>query len=231
MLLHNATAPSPCAVRSTLMALSAEWKTEGGKHAVTTSPRIGRAPATTHGELSTIALGLFLERGYEETTVDDIAAAAGIGRRTLFRYFPSKNDLPWGDFDALLAMMRGHLADLRPDVPVMEALRLAIIEFNRFPPEQVELHRERMRLLLEVPALVAHSSLRYRDWRTAVAEYVARRLGGDVNDLEPQAVAWACLGLCLAAYQEWLHHDSEDLLTLIDRAFRRLEASFSPVPA
>lgn len=212
------------------MALSAEWKTEGDKHAVTTSSRIGRAPATTHGELSTIALQLFLERGYEETTVEDIAAAAGIGRRTLFRYFPSKNDLPWGDFDALLTMMREHLRDLRPDVPVMEALRGAIIEFNRFPPEQIALHRERMRLLLEVPALVAHSSLRYQDWRTAVAEYVARRIGGAVDDLEPQAVAWACLGLCLAAYQEWLHHEEEDLLVLIDRAFHRLEASFGRIP-
>lgn len=213
------------------MALSAEWKTEGDKHAVTTSSRIGRAPATTHGELSTIALQLFLERGYDATTVEDIASAAGIGRRTLFRYFPSKNDLPWGDFDALLSMMREHLQDLRPDIPVMEALREAIIEFNRFPPEQIALHRERMRLLLEVPALVAHSSLRYQDWRTAVAEYVARRVGGVATDLEPQAVAWACLGLCLAAYQEWLQHEDEDLLVLIDRAFRRLEAAFGTMLA
>ena len=213
------------------MAPSAEWKTEGERHAVTTTARIGRAPATTHGELSTIALGLFLERGYDETTVDDIAAAAGIGRRTLFRYFPSKNDLPWGDFDALLAMMREHLADPRPDLPVMEALRLAIIEFNRFPPDQIALHRERMRLLLEVPALVAHSALRYQAWRTAVAEYVARRVGAGAEDLEPQAVAWACLGLCLAAYQEWLHHDGEDLLELIDRAFRRLASSFDGASA
>jgi hypothetical protein len=83
-----------------------------------------------------------------------------------------------------------------------------------------------MRLLLEVPALVAHSSLRYQEWRTVVAVYVARRVGADVDDLEPQAVAWACLGLCLAAYQERLHHESDDLLTLIDRAFRRLEGSF-----
>lgn len=192
----------------------------------TTTPRIGRAPVTTHGELSTIALRLFLERGYDATTVDDIAAAAGVGRRTLFRYFPSKNDLPWGDFDGLLTMMRDHLAVVRPDLPVMEALRLAIIEFNRFPPDQLELHRERMRLLLEVPALVAHSALRYQAWRTVVAEYVARRIGGEVDDLEPQAVAWACLGLCLAAYQEWLHHD-DDLLALLDRAFRRLAASFA----
>lgn len=198
---------------------------------MTTPARIGRSPATTHGELSAIALELFLERGYEQTTIDDIAAAAGIGRRTLFRYFPSKNDLPWGDFDSLLAMMREHLRELRPDVPLMQALRGAIIEFNRFPPEQIALHRERMRLLLEVPALIAHASLRYQDWRAAVAEYVARRTGGSADDLEPQAVAWACLGLCLAAYQEWLHHEDADLLVLIDRAFDRLEASFGRVPA
>lgn len=199
---------------------------KGETTSTTTTPRIGRSPATTHGELSAIALRLFLERGYDETTVDDIAAAAGIGRRTLFRYFPSKNDLPWGDFDALLAMMREHLDDLRPDLPVMEALRLAIREFNRFPGDQLALHRERMRLLLEVPALVAHSALRYQDWRTTVAEYVARRSGAQVDDLEPQAVAWACLGLCLAAYQEWLHDADADLLALLDRAFRHLAASF-----
>jgi mycofactocin system transcriptional regulator len=199
------------------MTLSAEWKQK---------PRIGRAPATTHGDLSALALRLFLERGFDATTVDDIADAAGIGRRTLFRYFPSKNDLPWGDFDGLLAMMRHRLASLPPGLPLREALRLAVIEFNRFPPEQLPLHRERMRLLLEVPALVAHSTLRYQAWRGVIAEYVARRIGAEPDDLEPQAVAWACLGLCLAAYQDWLRRD-DDLLELLDRAFRRLAASFA----
>ncbi len=71
---------------------------------------MGRAPATTHGELSHVALRLFLERGFEETTVDDIVQVAGIGRRTFFRYFRSKNDLPWGDFDTLLERMRANLA-------------------------------------------------------------------------------------------------------------------------
>lgn len=199
------------------MTLSAEWKQK---------PRIGRAPATTHGDLSALALRLFLERGFDETTVDDIADAAGIGRRTLFRYFPSKNDLPWGDFDGLLAMMRDHLAALPTGLPLMEALRLAVIEFNRFPPEQLPLHRERMRLLLEVPALVAHSTLRYQAWRGVIAAYVATRIGAEPDDLEPQAVAWACLGLCLAAYQDWLRRD-DDLLDLLDRAFRRLAGSFA----
>ncbi len=200
------------------MTLSAEWKQK---------PRIGRAPATTHGELSALALELFLERGFDATTVDDIAHAAGIGRRTLFRYFPSKNDLPWGDFEGLLDSMRSHLAALPDDVPLWEALRVAVLDFNRFPADQLALHRERMRLLLGVPSLVAHSALRYAAWRQVIAGFAAARLGTDSRALEPQAVAHATLGLCLAAYEQWLADEHSDLLDLLDRAFRQLGATFA----
>ncbi|MCQ0020665.1 TetR family transcriptional regulator [Actinomadura madurae] len=60
------------------------------------APRVGRRPRTSRGELERVALRLFAERGFEETTVDDIASAAGIGRRTFFRYYGSKNDVVWG---------------------------------------------------------------------------------------------------------------------------------------
>ena len=52
---------------------------------------------------------LFYERGFEETTLDDIAGGLGIGRRTLFRYFDSKNDMVWGDFGGVLARLRDEL--------------------------------------------------------------------------------------------------------------------------
>ncbi len=191
--------------------------------------RIGRAPATTHGELSHVALILFLERGFEQTTIEDIVEAAGIGRRTFFRYFASKNDLPWGDFDTLLAGMRAHLAAIPHEVALAEALRAAVIEFNRYPAEELPYHRDRMRLLLNVPTLVAHSTLRYAAWRQVVAEYVAHRRSEPVDALEPQAIAWACLGLCLAAYEQWLAHDDADLLSLLAQAFDRLEAVFGAV--
>ena len=55
------------------------------------------------------------------------------GGARFFRYFASKNDLPWGEFDELLEHMRAHLAAMPDDVPLMEQLRRAIIEFNRFP--------------------------------------------------------------------------------------------------
>lgn len=189
-------------------------------------PRMGRAPATSHGELSHIALTLFLERGFDETTIDDIVQEAGIGRRTFFRYFSSKNDLPWGDFERLLEAMRAQLQVVPDDIPMMEALRRAVIEFNRFPEAEVPFHRERMWLLLNVPSLVAHSTLRYAAWRQVVADYVARRRAEPPGSLEAQSIAWVCLGLCLAAYEQWLAQEDADLLELLDEAFRRLTAVF-----
>ena len=64
--------------------------------------RRGRARSTTKAELGRIGLSLFIDRGFSNVTVEDIAHAAGIGRRTFFRYFASKNDVAWGDFEELL---------------------------------------------------------------------------------------------------------------------------------
>lgn len=196
-----------------------------------TATRMGRQPSTSVAELSHVALRLFAERGFAETTVDDIAAACGIGRRTFFRYFPSKNDLPWGDFDALVERMGRYLHDTPPDVPLVEALREAIVEFNRFPPEVVEDHRRRMSLLLNVPTLVAHSTLRYATWRQAIAEYAAHRLGLHEDDMQPQVIAWACLAASLSAYEQWLKDEGSDLPTLLRSAFDILGSTFSAHPA
>lgn len=74
-------------------------------------------------ELTTVAQELFLERGYENTTVDHIAAAAGMSKRTFFRYFPSKDDLVIGKYD-LFGDRMAEALDARPaDEPVWDSLR------------------------------------------------------------------------------------------------------------
>lgn len=188
-----------------------------------TQRRAGRRPVTTREELAHIGLDLFLQNGFEATTVDDIASAAGIARRTFFSYFASKNDLAWGDFDAQLDGMRAYLADVPRDVGVHEALRASAIRFNSFPRTQVPHHRLRMRLLLTTPPLQAHAALRYAAWREVVAEFVAVRTGATPDALEPQTVAWAALGASLAAYERWLAHDDADLPHLLDRAYRLID--------
>lgn len=180
----------------------------------------GRPPSTTHDELSDLGLRLFVERGFDETTVDDIAAAAGIARRTFFLYYPSKNDVVYGDFGGLLEAMRAHLDAVPPTVPVLDAVRDAVLAFNRVDPPAEALHRERMRLILHTPALQAHSTLRYSAWRDVVAGYAAARFGCDVEDLRPQLVAQTALGAALAAYEQWLHRPDSDLEKLLDQALR-----------
>jgi len=209
------------------VALSAEWKPMDEISVVTPRARAGRQLSTTHAELSHIALMLFVERGFDDTTVDDIAVAAGIGRRTFFRYFASKNDLPWGEFDELLGRMRDYLHALPADVPLVEALKTAVIEFNRFPPEEIPFHRERMRLILTVPTLVAHSTLRYAAWRQVISDFVAERLGIGADRLEPQAMAWALLGVSISAYEQWLEHEDADLGELLESAYAMLSTSFA----
>jgi mycofactocin system transcriptional regulator len=187
---------------------------------------IGRARSTSISELSHIGLQLFVEHGFEATTVDDIATAAGIGRRTFFRYFPSKNDLPWGDFESLITRMRIRLDEL-DDMPVLDAIRLAVVEFNRFPELEVPYHRKRMELLLNVPTLLAHSTLRYAEWRHVISAYVARRHGVAELTLEPQVIGWSVLAVSLSSYEEWLRHEGADIGTILEAAFEVLTATFS----
>jgi mycofactocin system transcriptional regulator len=186
----------------------------------------GRRRATSRAELEQAAFTLFATRGFDATTVDEIAAAAGIGRRTFFRYFPSKNDIPWGAFEQELDRMRVRLKACPPEVPLMDAIRVALIDFNRVDPAQVPLHRRRMELILRVPALLAHSTLRFTAWREVVAEFAAERTGLRKDDLAPQTIAHAVLGVAIAAYQHWLDDPGSDLGALLDDAMRQLGAAF-----
>jgi len=185
-----------------------------------TSP--GRRPSTTKAQLSEIAIELFSERGFDNTSVDDIAAAAGIARRTLFRYFPSKNAIAWGEFDERVASMRAHLAAAPADEPLTDSILDVLVEFNRIDPEHVSHHRQRMELLLRVPALQAHSMLMYAEWRHAIAEFVAARTGSDADAHLPQTAGWLVLGVALAAYEQWLAHADADLADLLTAGMQTL---------
>ncbi len=176
---------------------------------------------TTRGELERVALELFVERGFDATTVEEVAAAAGIGRRTFFRYFASKNDVVWGEFDALLADMARWLDGVDDEVPLWAAVADAVVRFNSLPAAAMAAHRERMELILHVPALQAHSTLRYAVWRRVVADFAARRLGVAAEDLEAQLVGHLALGTAVAAYEAWLADSAAELPRLLRTAFER----------
>jgi mycofactocin system transcriptional regulator len=181
--------------------------------------RVGRRRSTTPHHITDVALGLFADRGFAEVSVDDVARAAGIARRTLFRYYASKNAIPWGDFDAHLQHLRALLDDVDPDVPLGEALRAALLAFNTFDDSETVRHRQRMRVILQTAELQAYSMTMYAGWREVIAEFVARRTGVGTYDLLPQTVAWMMLGVALSAYEHWLNDESVSLPQALGDAF------------
>jgi mycofactocin system transcriptional regulator len=191
-----------------------------------TSSRPGRPRTTSRDEVQRVALALFAEQGFEETTLDDVAAAVGVSRRTLFRYYPSKNDMVWGDFDWVLLRLRDLLARTDPAAPLMEALAEAAVASNRYEPGDLPELRIRMTLITTVPSLQAHSMLRYAEWRDVVAEFAAQRLGTAPGDLVPQAIGHAALGASMAAFEHWVTDPASNLEDNLRRTYALLASGF-----
>lgn len=179
----------------------------------------GRRRSTTCDHISDVALDLFAIRGFDSVSVDEVASAAGIARRTLFRYYSSKNAIPWGEFDAHLLHFAALLDRTSAATPMAEALRSALLDFNTFDDAEAPRHRQRMRVILKTAELQAYSMTMYAGWRAVVADFVAARTGKAAADLVPQTIAWLMLGVALSAYEYWLSHEEVPLREALGEAF------------
>ncbi|CAM5578696.1 mycofactocin system transcriptional regulator [Streptomyces hirsutus] len=170
-------------------------------------------------------LELFARQGFDaDRRWTNIAGAARHRpSRTSSRYFSSKNDLVWGDFAQQLTGLRDLLNATDPSTPIMDALRHAVVEFNRYDDVSVPWHRQRMELILTVPTLQADATLRYAAWRAIVTEYVALRKGLSPSDMVPRMFGYAFLAAAIAAYEHWLAEGKVELGDLLDAAIRQLE--------
>ena len=185
-------------------------------------PRVGRPPATSHASVEAAAFELFARNGFEATTIQAIAEASGVGRRTVFRYFASKDDIPWGRFDDSLVHLRAVLEAMPAQLAVHEAVHRAVLDFNDLDDDAVPQHRVRMALILRTPALRAHAALRYAAWREVIADFVASRLGLPPDAMLPRVVGHVALALALSAYERWLDDDQAALPDLLDEAMADL---------
>lgn len=173
-------------------------------------------------EVAAVVQNLVLERGYEETTVDDICAAAEISRSTFFRYFPTKEDAFFGDTVGAGEYLRDALAARPPEEAPWAAMRRALDALI----DQYEGHDERTRrftrLVLSTPALAARRREKNAQWYELLRPEIARRLGADPDDASdprPHAVIAAALGCVEAAVAAWTASDRpQPLAAILDRA-------------
>jgi mycofactocin system transcriptional regulator len=188
--------------------------------------RRGRPRGTSARELELIALRLFTDQGFDATTVDQIAAAAGVSRRTFFRYYTSKSDVLWNEFDNEVETIRSLLAEMSDELPVMEAVRRAVLAANHYRAEDVPELRLRMNLLRSVPELFASAAIHYDAWERAVIDFTARRSGLPADSLYPLAVGRAVLASCRAGFDCWAARADADLTVYLDAAIRALAGGF-----
>ncbi|MFF8642985.1 TetR family transcriptional regulator [Streptomyces sp. NPDC015345] len=172
-------------------------------------------------ELTESALQLLALKGYDGVTIDEIVAAAGVSRRTFFRYFASKEDVVVQFLADMGSDMRTELADRPADERPSEALLHAV----RIPLRACAADSERalcvVRLILRTPALHARFLERQAHWRDDLTTQLGQRLGlAPETELYPGLAAGMALTAFDAVLRRWCDSDgADDPAALLDQAF------------
>jgi AcrR family transcriptional regulator len=172
----------------------------------------------TRRTLQAEAVRLFAAKGFEATTIEEIAAAAEVAPRTFFRYFPTKEEVVfWSEHQPMLA---GHVAARPDDEPAAQALRHGLTDgLASFYDQDRERLLERSKLACRTPALQRRWRQQQADLAAGMAQILAHRLGVHADDLEVRALAAALAAALFVAIEEWQAHDGQgDLRGLIDRS-------------
>jgi len=182
-----------------------------------------RKKARTRGAIQHHALRLFREQGYDATTIEQIAEAAEVSESTLFRYFPTKEDLVlWDEFDPML--IQAFRAQ-PPGVSPIQALRASFpAVFDQLTPEQWAEQRMRMNLILAVPELRAAMLHQFTGTIPQIAELVAERVGRSADEFEVRNFAGAVIGISMSVMIAAAEDPSADLIALMDAGLAHLEA-------
>jgi mycofactocin system transcriptional regulator len=188
--------------------------------------RRGRPPGTSPRAIELIALRLFTNQGYDATTVDQIATEAGVSKRTFFRYFDSKAEVLWHQFDEEVVALREAFAQASARVPMMTAIRTVVVGINRYSALDVPELRDRIELIGSVPALQASAAPHYDAWERAVSDFAAIRLSEPADSLIPLAIGRCTLAACRAGFDQWVRLADADLTVYLDAALRALSKGF-----
>jgi len=177
--------------------------------------------ARTREAIINAAVKLFTRKGFEATTVDEIAAAAEVSRRTFFRYFPSKELVVFPHQQSYLAEFRALLADSRDGEHPFTTLRRACVKMARMYMHSREDHLLQQRIIQASPSLISRGNEFDNDWEEAIADSFA---DSGVKERTARYIAGAAFGVIKSALQEWYLNDCQgDLPTLGDEALSILE--------
>jgi AcrR family transcriptional regulator len=183
-----------------------------------------RKKAQTSEALQAAALHLFTVQGFERTTVEEIADACDVSPRTFFRYFPTKQDVLFGDAEERCSQMLAVLADQPVDTTPLAAVRVAVITIADQYEKQRELLSARMAIVNATPSLRVDKADRHRGFEDAVlAALESRESESQQPSLQLRLVATSAIAALRAALDTWLAGPAgASLHSLVTDAFDRL---------
>jgi AcrR family transcriptional regulator len=178
----------------------------------------GRPAGSSREEIERHAIGLFLERGYESTTLAMIVDACGISRTSFFRYYSSKAEIVWWAFDVHTRALRDLLAAGSETAPTMQVVRESAVAALRGSIDPDGLWMRRFRVLDDSSELQSEESAHWISWAGVVAEFVAVRHAMNVADVTPQSIGGAMQAAFLAVLRSWtgVDHPTAALLEDLD---------------
>jgi AcrR family transcriptional regulator len=184
-----------------------------------------RARRAVRAELTDVAMELFLLRGFEATTVDEIAAAAGISRRSLFRYFASKEAIIFDNLQDLGEQVAQALAERPSAEDPWTSLRRSFELFLAYNERDPERTLAFYTMLEETAALKARYYEQLMRWQELLVPDIAVRLGQpvgeDLSGPHAPAVVGSALACLYAANTAWRHSQGKaDVVGLLDDAMR-----------
>ncbi|EPX55559.1 Transcriptional regulator, TetR family [Cystobacter fuscus DSM 2262] len=182
-------------------------------------------------ELGEVALRLFVERGFAETTIEDIAEAAGISRRTFFRYFETKEDVVLWRLRYSSEQIGASLEARPADEPPLLAVRKALDAVSEAYITEPERYRSYLRFLLETPTLRAHFLDTQEQWRALLSRILAARLGAGRGKKElAQLTAAVAVAAQDVALRRWAEDGSRSLPDYVDETFAALPEVLAASP-
>lgn len=200
-------------------------------------PRAGRTTAgrrRLRHALTVAAIEKFLEQGYEATTVDEITSAAGVGRRTFFRYFRSKEDAIFPNHDEVLHDIEGLFASADPGRNPVEVACAAVGLVLDFYLGDPEVSVKRYALTRTVPSLRDREVASVDRYQRVLARYLRARFeaGGDpLADLRGSVAAAAIAAAHNHVLRRWLRSGGTgDAHAHAEEAFRLVIEAFPPEP-
>ncbi|PZE39051.1 TetR family transcriptional regulator [Curtobacterium sp. MCSS17_006] len=183
----------------------------------------GRPRTIDPDAVSLVALRLFDDQGFDAVSMDDVAAAAGVSRRSLFRLFPSKAALVWGGLDEFAARFREALRSRPADEPSAVALRAAYRIGATFPDNAVEVTRHRLRVIRANPSLEHVGAATVTALTDEILRYVAERDGVTADDLAVAVRAHTLAAAASAALTWWALHGDGRPEDVLERALALLD--------